>query len=279
MSPPHISLKEVALLLDVHYMTAYRYMREGHLPAAKVGREWMVRKANLAAFQKGRLVAKTPKGGGRKQAPWAPRMTALLIKGEERSVLALMESVLRSGNDLQFLYFDVVTPAMVEIGRLWQTGQLDVFVEHRASGIVDRTAARIGARFSTSGVRKGTLLIGAPQGEMHVLSNGLLADLLQQAGWKVDNLGADVPIQSMVAAAEKIPDLVGICLSISMTQNFPALNQTIAEIKQSSASHLPIFVGGAAVKDKASAAQLHACHIVKNLPELLALLHQQARRR
>ena len=99
MSPPHISLKEVALLLDVHYMTAYRYMREGHLPAAKVGREWMVRKADLAAFQKGRLVAKTPKGGGRKQAPWAPRMTALLIKGEERSVLALMESVLRSGND------------------------------------------------------------------------------------------------------------------------------------------------------------------------------------
>ena len=48
-----ISLHDVAEALHVHYMTAYRYVREGMLPARKVGRSWCVRKSDLNQFQKG----------------------------------------------------------------------------------------------------------------------------------------------------------------------------------------------------------------------------------
>jgi methanogenic corrinoid protein MtbC1 len=92
-------------------------------------------------------------------------MLALLIEGNERGVVKLMESVLRSGNDLYFVYLDVLVPAMNAIGMKWSAGEIDVFIEHRASGIASRSAALIGARFSKRGVRKGTVLIGSPTGE------------------------------------------------------------------------------------------------------------------
>ena len=46
-----ISLHDVAEALHVHYMTAYRYVREGLLPGHKVGRRWCVRKSDLDQFQ------------------------------------------------------------------------------------------------------------------------------------------------------------------------------------------------------------------------------------
>lgn len=43
-----IGLRDAAERLGVHYMTAYRYVRLGVLPAEKVGGEWQVRPSDLA---------------------------------------------------------------------------------------------------------------------------------------------------------------------------------------------------------------------------------------
>ena len=37
-----LNLKQVARALDVHYMTAYRYVRQGRLPAVRSGNVWLV---------------------------------------------------------------------------------------------------------------------------------------------------------------------------------------------------------------------------------------------
>jgi len=38
--------------LNVHYMTAYRYIRQGQLPASRQGTQWLVRQADLDAIAK-----------------------------------------------------------------------------------------------------------------------------------------------------------------------------------------------------------------------------------
>jgi len=48
-----VSLNEVAEILGVHYMTAYRYVREGRLSAIKEGRGWVVKSSDVTAFRKG----------------------------------------------------------------------------------------------------------------------------------------------------------------------------------------------------------------------------------
>ncbi len=199
-----VSLNEVAELLGVHYMTAYRYVREGRLPAIKEGRGWVVKSSDLNAFRKGSGQAVVSKTGTRKVAPWSDRMLTLLISGDERGVLTLMESILRSGNDLYFLYLDVLVPAMDAIGMKWHAGEIDVFIEHRATGIASRSAAQIGARFSKRGVHKGTVLIGSPEGEQHALGSQLLGDLISMEGWKVDNLGGNIPDGSFASAVMQV---------------------------------------------------------------------------
>jgi len=271
-----VSLNEVAELLGVHYMTAYRYVREGRLPAIKEGRGWVVKSSDLNAFRKGSGQAVVSKTGTRKVAPWSDRMLTLLISGDERGVLTLMESILRSGNDLYFLYLDVLVPAMDAIGMKWHAGEIDVFIEHRATGIASRSAAQIGARFSKRGVHKGTVLIGSPEGEQHALGSQLLGDLISMEGWKVDNLGGNIPDGSFASAVLQVSDVVAVCIASTMSETLPAMSKTIAKIKKASNNSIPCFVGGAAVLDSEHAENLGADYWASDPRMLMPLLKQHA---
>ena len=47
-----LSLHEAAAELGVHYMTAYRYVRLGMLPAHREGRSWRVLRTDLEALDR-----------------------------------------------------------------------------------------------------------------------------------------------------------------------------------------------------------------------------------
>ena len=276
MGNKNLTLHEVAEMLGVHYMTVYRYVHEGHLPATKNGHGWVVQASDVRDFRNGANQAVSPVDGGKKAAPWSARMLALLIEGNERGVVKLMESVLRSGNDLYFVYLDVLVPAMNAIGMKWSAGEIDVFIEHRASGIASRSAALIGARFSKRGVRKGTVLIGSPTGEHHVLGSQLLGDLISMEGWKVDNLGGDVPAESFASAAMQISDVVAVCIASTMTESLPAMSKSLSKIKKASNSSISCFAGGAAVLDLEHAKKLGADYWAGSPRTLMPLLQQHA---
>ena len=276
MGNKNLTLHEVAEALGVHYMTVYRYVHEGHLPATKNGHGWIVQASDVRNFQRGANQAVSPVEGGKKAAPWSARMLALLIEGNERGVVKLMESVLRSGNDLYFVYLNVLVPAMNAIGMKWSAGELDIFIEHRASGIASRSAAQIGARFSKRGVHKGTVLIGSPDGEHHVLGSQLLGDLISMEGWKVDNIGGDVPAESFASAAVQISDVVAVCIASTMSETLPAMSKSISKIKKASSSSISCFAGGAAVLDLEHAKKLGADYWAGSPRTLMPLLQQHA---
>lgn len=48
--PDLMTVEQVAAYLQVHRMTVYRYIRTGRLPAARVGRVYRIRRADLEAF-------------------------------------------------------------------------------------------------------------------------------------------------------------------------------------------------------------------------------------
>ena len=49
--PDVLNLKQVAQRLGVHYMTAYRYVRQGRLPARREGTAWVVDRADVERFE------------------------------------------------------------------------------------------------------------------------------------------------------------------------------------------------------------------------------------
>ena len=55
-------MHEVADELGVHYMTTYRYVRLGMLPARKVGSTWRVKASDVAEFRKAKASGGRPGG-------------------------------------------------------------------------------------------------------------------------------------------------------------------------------------------------------------------------
>ena len=67
-----MTLQEVADSLGVHYMTAYRYVRQGRLPATRLGAEWRIRPVRCAPRSEPRLAGGRGQDRRRPRGPGAP---------------------------------------------------------------------------------------------------------------------------------------------------------------------------------------------------------------
>lgn len=278
MSQSDVSLHDVAEMLDVHYMTVYRYVRQGLLPATKVGRSWYVKLSDLEMFRDAKVHTSEVSEGGKKIAPWAERLEAQLIQGDQRGAAEIMEAVLRSGHDLYFLYLQVLSPAMSAIGARWAAGNLEIFVEHRASNIAMRLIGQFGPRFARRGVSKGTVVLGSPADEMHTLSTSMVADLIRFEGWNVSDVGANMPAEAFAEAIRQGEDVVAVCIGVTMPGSLPAAQATIGAIRKVVPRDLPILVGGAGVASDEIARNLGADRRSGSVHELIEVLGEVARR-
>lgn len=248
-----LSLQQAAELLGVHYMTVYRYVRLGRLPARKQGSVWRVDEADLAALR-----GLGPPPPIPTPAAWEHRLEARLLAGDERGAWALVEAAMASGRSPAALYLEVLAPALRSIGRRWSEGEIGIGDEHRATVIATRIMGRLGPRFSRRGRTRGTVLVGTAPGERHGVAVSMLADLLRGAGFHAIDLGADLPVEAFVAAMLEADRLRAIGVSAFHGGNEAAVSTTLAILKESARDTVPVLVGGAAVDGEGHARRLGA---------------------
>ena len=85
----------------------------------------------------------------------------------------------------------------------------------------------------------------APEGEQHVAGLACLAQVLEERGWRVENLGANVPAHDLrTFVGSRSVDL--IAFSIGTRERLPALRAAIDAIRggPTESASLPIMVGG-----------------------------------
>ncbi len=264
-----VTLQEAAEFLGVHYMTAYRYVRLGTLQAHKSGNVWRVRREDLDTFR----AAVPAVGVARPPAPWAERLESRLLAGDGGGAWGVVEAALASGGDPRSIYLDVITPAMVSIGERWEKGELDIAIEHRASGVANRLVGRLGPRFTRRGRTLGTVLVGAPAGEHHALPVSMAADLIRLEGYEVSDLGADTPPASFAMAAESLDRLVAVGISVTSPMNLGSARDTIVLLRDQ-LNNVPIMVGGKAIQSDDMRLDLGADFWVRDSAELPACLAQ-----
>jgi excisionase family DNA binding protein len=256
MSPPTpITLQEAADRLGVHYMTAYRYVRTGRLPATREGVEWRVDPADVARLR--RPTTRPAPRGARGDA--TRRLEQRMLAGDVAGAWAVVEGALTSGASPAEIYLRVLAPALGSIGERWAAGDLSVADEHRATVVAQRIVGQLGPRFARRGRTRGTVVIGAPAGERHALPSAMLADLLRDAGFAVVDLGADAPPESFADAAASAPRLVAVCIGISRDGLADAMKATVRALEDAGVD-APIVIGGAAVTDADEARRLGATH-------------------
>jgi methanogenic corrinoid protein MtbC1 len=238
-----IGLRAVAAELGVHYMTAYRYVRTGRLPARTVLGVWQVDVDDLQRFRAA-PVEREPRVHTRELR--IQQMAHCLIAGDELGADSISDAILASGRDLGELYLEIVAPALSRIGQQWARGLLSIADEHRASTCAQRLLGRVGPRFVPRGRHRGTVLLGAPTGDHHGLPITIIADLLRHQGMDAIDLGADLPTAAVLQAAHNVDGLgvVGLCATTPGTAC--ELRATIAAVHDE-LDGVAVVLGGSAV--------------------------------
>src|SRR5680860_290863 len=103
--PDELSLRNVADILDVHYMTAYRYVRLGILPARREGRTWRIDRRDLDEYLS-KDEPRTPRG----EADWADRFFNRLLAADEAGAWGVLEVAFSSGMTIPEAYPAVLSP-------------------------------------------------------------------------------------------------------------------------------------------------------------------------
>lgn len=163
----------------------------------------------------------------------------------------------------------VITPAMYEVGRLWEKGVITIADEHLATALTQRVLGALRpprpvASPLEAGRHAPRALFAAVQGEQHALGLRMAADLLEDAGYEALYLGADVPLVSLLRAIETLsPHLLG--LSATMPESGVELERALADVRGQH-PRLNLLVGGQA---SASGRVPEATLVVNDLERLV----------
>jgi MerR family transcriptional regulator, light-induced transcriptional regulator len=271
-----VTLHEAAERLGIHYMTAYRRVRLGILPARKVGGTWWIDPADLE-----RPVAATPAPApGRRSAgepddasAWRERLQGRMLSGDVAGSWQVVEAAMAAGREPRDIYVEVLAPALHAVGDLWQSGIVGIEQEHLASGVAASIIGRLGPRFARRGRKKGVVIVAMPPGERHGLGVAMLADILTQDGYEVRNLGPDTPAPSLVATMGNADQLAAVVVSVVDARHRGAAAELLTAARRERLS-VPLIAGGNAVPDERSAVELGASGWAADPRELAGLIER-----
>jgi excisionase family DNA binding protein len=195
-----MQLQEAADALGVHYQTAYGWVRQGLLPARKVGRGYEVSDTDVRALAAQREAGQEPARHiqVRDYSAQADRLYAAIVAGEETRARQGLAR-LAGGVSLVDLCDRVLGPALLRIGDGWASGQVSIAREHRASAICERLLAAYTQQ--PPGRPRGTAVVATPPGERHSLPALMAAACLREDRWLVHHLATDLPVAEVTRLA------------------------------------------------------------------------------
>ena len=207
-----MDLQRAADELGVHYQTAYRWVRSGKLPAQLVGGRYQVSRADLGVMSTQRATPQAPPAPTAKRLTRsADRMHEALTNGDEGTVRSIAQGLLDEGASIIDVIQNVLVPPLVRIGADWHAGRLTIWVEHRASAIVERLLGGIVP--NPRGRRRGAVMVAAVSGDLHSLPSSMAAVALRADNWWVDHLGANMPPDELVRFCAEHPVDVAVVSS------------------------------------------------------------------
>jgi excisionase family DNA binding protein len=274
-----LSMQEAADLLGVHYMTIYRRVRLGILPARKVSGSWTIDRADLERSTTKPERGRRGRAGSRPRVSiWQDRLRARMLGGDVAGSWQVIEAAMASGFEPGEIYVRLIAPSLHAIGAAWQSGRVSIDQEHLASSVATTLIGRLGPRFVHPGRKKGVVIVAMPPGERHGLGVAMLADLLTDAGYEVRNLGPDTPTASFVAAMRAAGSLAAVVVSVVDVERRPAAGRLVAAARREQPS-VPRLVGGNAIPDERVALDLGANGWVsdpRGLGDLIEVLRARA---
>ncbi len=171
-----------------------------------------------------------------------------LLSGDDIATRDLTATLLEQGESPVGILEDILLPTIRKAGDLWEEGELFIPELLQASAALKAGLEVIKPLLpASSESMRGTIIVGTIQGDIHDIGKTLVAGMLESAGHRVVDLGADVSPQSFVGAAQREAAQL-ICISALLTTTM--LNQESVVTERNNAAlqgRVGILVGGAPV--------------------------------
>ena len=203
------------------------------------GRDFSKKESNLA-------VAKTAAVAKHIELTPLEAVKQAVIDGDADSMTQLIESALATGVEPNELTEKCLTAAMNDIGVDFGAGRI-FLPQVLLSAEAMRAAFNIlKEKFpAQDGEGKGTVVLATVKGDVHDLGKNIVGALLENSGFKLIDLGKDVPAEEIVSSAVKNEaDIVGLCAL--MTTTMTEIDEVIKQLKESGNTS-KVIVGGAAL--------------------------------
>lgn len=172
-------------------------------------------------------------------------LKSAVVEGQAAEAAAKAQAGLAEGISAETLLQEGLTPAMQEVGRLFQRGEIYVpemlVSAHAMRGCLEVLRPQLVDIEATS---SGKVAIGTVEGDLHDIGKNLVAMMLQGAGFEIEDLGTDVTPEQFVAAARGGADVIAMSALLTTTMtNMPRVVEAVQEAGLR--DKVRIVVGGA----------------------------------
>ncbi len=144
---------------------------------------------------------------------------------------------------------ELITPALWEIGRLWEQGLITVSVEHFASAFFHGWLTNLFHAMPGSNTNPLVIACCAP-GELHELAALMLSLLLRRAGLRVAYLGQSIEIESLLQIARQLSPAL-LCVSVTLVSSLEAVTELGQKLQQLPPPRPVLIFGGQAFEQRA----------------------------
>lgn len=197
-----------------------------------------------------------------------------VVDGDDKTALAITQQALAENCDPELLVTKYMIPAMDEVGRRFEANEYYVPELLVAARAMKAALALIRPLLTERGAKPvGRVVIGTVKGDLHDIGKGLVASMLEGAGFQVIDLGVDVPADKFVAKAqEEHADI--IALSALLTTTMTSMKSVIEALKTANCrEQVKVMIGGAPVTQQ-YANQIGADGYSSNANAAVALARQ-----
>ena len=167
-----------------------------------------------------------------------------IVKADQNQAVEITKSALNEGTPAKTVLDNGLIAGMDIVGTLFKNNEIYIPEVLIAARAMKSAMEILEPELVKAGVEPiGRFLIGTVQGDLHDIGKNLVAMMLKGAGFKVTDLGVDVPPQKFIEQAKATGiQLVG--MSTLLTTTMPAMEKTLKAIRDADIS-AKVMIGGA----------------------------------
>jgi 5-methyltetrahydrofolate--homocysteine methyltransferase len=204
---------------------------------------------------------------------WIEKVNEAVVKGQKNEMAEFAKEAIETGLSASSLVDDAIIPAMNKVSELWRDGEYYVPEVMRSAATMQAAMDALRPYLVTGEHGKDVkAAIGTVKGDLHDIGKNLVAIMLEGAGYKIENLGVDLPPERFLEAAQSGAKIIG--LSSLLTTSMDGMKTVIELFKSSGWRDKVTFIVGGAPVTNDFADKIGADYYAEDAAEAVSILNR-----